>query len=321
MQRADISMVQALRAAACLLVVAYHTLQAGAGEAAIRAWPNGSAGVDLFFIISGYVMVVSTATLRRRPHPGRTFLRRRLRRIAPLYWLLTLGKLAVTTLAPAATPHTNPTAWNIVASLLFIPSRDAAGLVRPPLPVGWTLNFEFFFYALFALTLAWRVPPLALTPVLAAAALAGFFRTAAWPAPLMLANGMVLEFAAGMALATFPPRLPPRAALWLLPAAAALLLAVPLTGPWRFLTWGVPAAGLLAAARALEPSLGPRLPRALLAIGDASYAIYLVHPFLVPAIAPHGTLGALAAVPLSVAAGLLVHRYVDAPLQAGLVLR
>src|SRR5271168_1999681 len=202
--RAEIRMVQALRAAACLLVVIYHARLAAGGANTIRSWPNGAAGVDLFFVISGYVMVASSTELMARPDGWRVFLARRLRRIVPLYWLLTAAKLAVTELVPALTPHTRPTWWNVCASLAFIPARDAAGFIRPVLPVGWSLNFELFFYALFAVALALRLSPLWLTPVLAGVAAAGSFYTPTWPAPLILANGMVLEFAAGVALASVP---------------------------------------------------------------------------------------------------------------------
>jgi len=306
-------MVQALRAVACLLVVIYHARLAAGGSAAIRAWPNGAAGVDLFFVISGYVMVASSPGLAARPDGWRVFLVRRLRRIAPLYWLLTAAKLGVTAAAPGVTPHTWPTLWNVCASLAFIPARDAAGFIRPVLPVGWSLNFEFFFYALLAAALALRLSPLWLTPLLALVAAAGFFYMPAWPAPLVLANGMVLEFAAGMVLASITLRLPRRMAFVLLAGALALLLMLPQAGPWRFLVWGVPAAAVVGACLVLEPTLGARLPAWVLAVGDASYAIYLVHPFVVPALAAHGA--AVVSVPASVLAGLLVHWGFDARLQ------
>lgn len=318
--------MQALRAAACLMVVLYHTLQAAYGEACIVAWPNGSAGVDLFFVISGYVMAVSSRRLVARPGGWRTFLAHRARRIVPLYWLLTSAKLVVVLLLPWAAAHTRPTTWNTVASYLFIPARDATGLVRPVLPVGWSLNFEVFFYALFASVLAARRAPTWVVPVLVLAALVGFFRDPGWPAPLFLANGMVLEFAAGLALAGWVPRLPGEVAAGLLAGGFVALLMLPLAGPWRFLVWGLPCGCILVGALGLEKSVGVLLPRWALAVGDASYAIYLVHPFVVPVVA-HRVAGDLASVAMSVGAGVLAHRWLDRPMQrclaggAGLALR
>ena len=318
----EIRMVQALRAAACLMVTIYHTLQVAAGARAIAAWPNGSAGVDLFFVISGFVMLGSTRRLTVRPRAAWIFLRRRAARLVPLYWTLTCIKCAIATLAPGLAPHTRLTPWNLLASLLFIPARDLAGEVRPVLPVGWSLNFEVFFYMLFALALALHVRVWWVLPALAATAAAGFFRAESWPAPFYLANGMVLEFAAGMliwaaATHTYATR-PARAsapALALMTVGTVLLLTLPLAGQWRFLVWGAPAACILLGAVALESRFGAKLPGAVLAVGDASYAIYLVHPFIVPALAAHGWLGAAAAIPISIAAGLLVHTWFDAPVQ------
>lgn len=312
MQSGQVRVIQVLRAAACLLVVAYHA----ANAVYPSSWPNGAAGVDLFFVISGFVMVRSSRKLAGRQGGWRVFLWRRACRILPLYWLLTAGKLAISWIRPSLTSHTHPIAASILGSFLLFPVRDGGGDIRPVLPVGWTLEFEAFFYVLFAIALWRHWPPLAITPVLAAAALIGFWRNEDWPAPFLLANGLTLEFAFGLALASIPRLIPARAlAPAILLGSFIVLLAAPSCGPWRFLFWGMPAAGIVGSALALEDQFRARIPALLLTIGDASYAIYLVHPFVVPALAPHGVLPAVLSVPLSVAAGCAVHRCVDAPLQ------
>ena len=85
--------IQALRAVAALLVVLLHALETW-GERVDPAapgvnWENGASGVDIFFIISGFVMVISSQRLVDRPGAWRTFLQHRVIRIVPLYWLLT----------------------------------------------------------------------------------------------------------------------------------------------------------------------------------------------------------------------------------------
>ena len=253
-------------------------------------------------------MVTSSRRLVGTPHPARVFLARRALRIVPLYWLLTAVKLAVVLLAPAMALSTAPTTWNVVASFLFIPSRNALGVVRPVLPVGWTLEFEMLFYLLFAAALALRVRVMWVVVPLAGVAAAGFWRQAGWPAPCFLLNGMVLEFAGGMVLAALPVL--PRRRWGLAVAACGLvgLVVLPLAGPWRFMMWGGPAILVMAGVLALE---GAWVPAWMLAIGDASYAIYLVHPFVVPALG-------WGAVPVSVAAGLIVDRWLDKPLRSWL---
>ncbi len=327
--------LQALRAVACLLVVAYHALgtrdRAHGGGA--EPWPNGAAGVDLFFVISGYVMAVSARKLAGRRDPWRVFMARRLERIVPLYWLLTLAKAAITLAAPGMAPTTRLSGWNMAASLLFIPARDAAGIVRPVLPVGWTLNFEMLFYLVFAAALALRRPALGvLLAVLVPLGVAGFWRQDDWPAVLSLANGLVLELCAGVALAKLFGRIrrpsPGAAALLLVAGSLALLLAAP-AGPWRFLAWGGPALCVVAGTVGLEPWLKPRLPALVLRLGDASYAIYLSHVFLIPVLARGighaalaGTFGLATLVAASLvvcpAAGLALHRWVDEPMQTWL---
>src|SRR4051794_8508108 len=89
--------VQALRAIAALMVVAYHTFdmwgQRINAHAPAVAWSNGAAGVDIFFVVSGFVMVISSRRLADQPSAWLTFLKQRAIRIIPLYWLMTTLKL------------------------------------------------------------------------------------------------------------------------------------------------------------------------------------------------------------------------------------
>jgi len=313
---ADLKTIQALRAAACLLVVAYHAIEG--------SWLNGAAGVDLFFVISGLVMGLSSPPLM----DWRVFAFRRLRRLVPLYWGLTALKLAIGLALPATLAATRPGIWNIAASFLFIPARDGAGMVRPVLGVGWTLQFEMLFYAVFALALAVRRPPIRIVlPLLLPLAIAGFWRQPDWPAPLSLANGLVVEFCLGLLLAGWIPalsRMDRRAAWCLVLSGGTALLALPSCGAWRFLCWGVPAVCVVAGATGLEQSLRHRLPRPLLALGDASFAIYLLHPFLTPVLARiwhRGGFGGeagliVASLVICGTAGWLLHDQVDRRIQA-----
>lgn len=322
--------VQILRGVAALLVVVFHTgllvhdrfpvvgdhmlLEAGAG------------GVDVFFPISGFVIMVSGSGLVGREDGWRSFLWRRLVRIVPLYWAVTSLKLLAVTLDPGAALHTRLGTWHVIASYLFMFAPAGHGAQLPIVPVGWTLNFEMFFYAIFAATLAWRQPvlPRAVTLVVAAAVL-GPLLPEKW-GPLSVLNPLVLEFAAGMVIAGLTMsgrRLGRRTAALLLVAAFAVLIgsdALPMQveDHLRLLLWGVPGAAIVLAAVSLEPVLRRcrfRLPRL---IGDASYAIYLSHGFVLPLVGLLAvkcgltgwngaaiTLGA--AVIASIAAGVVAH--------------
>ncbi len=334
--------LQALRAFAALLVVAYHALEQWrdtrpvGGPRLGAAWPNGAAGVDLFFVISGVVMIAASARLAAQPDGWRVFLRRRVERVAPLYWLATTAKLALVLLAPALARHARPGWGTVLCSYLFLPAANEAGEVRPLLPVGWTLSFEMLFYLVFAAGLAVRPPGglrgvvlRVVLPVLGALSLLGLARASDWPAASVLADPLVLEFGAGAVLGLWLLRAPTPArhgvaAAWLLAAAAMLaLLALPAGTPWwRALDWGGPATLLVAALLAVERSARLRWPGWLLRLGDASYAIYLAHGFVLAALAalhlPAAWVLLVAALGVSSGTGLAVHRWVERPIAAWL---
>lgn len=322
--------LQALRAIACLMVVLYHALQLGLGEAAIAAWPNLSAGVDVFFVLSGFVMAQSCANGAAMPRAAADFLRARLLRILPLYWGLTLLKLALLAARPGLARHTHPTPWNILASLAFIPARDAHGAIRPVLAVGWTLNFEMAFYLMISATLACGLRPgRIMPPLLIGLSVIGLWRQPDWPAPASLLHGFLAEFAAGMLLhgawqGAARGRGIGLPAHWLGAAALLALLALPMGGALgaqaRPLLWGGPAALLLLACL-LHHAQHRHVPAALRVLGDASYAIYLLHGFVVPVITPaqHGPAGATAGLlallgaAISLPFGIMLDRHVERP--------
>ena len=136
--------IQYLRVFAALAVVVFHAAERTGGQFQI-----GAAGVDVFFVISGFIMWVMSA---RRPVTPFRFVVDRIQRIAPSYWIVTVVMIfgAIVGLFP----NMRLTASHIVGSFLFIPVRSPSnGEIWPILVQGWTLNFEMFFYAIFAITL------------------------------------------------------------------------------------------------------------------------------------------------------------------------
>lgn len=352
---AQIGSVQVLRGLAALAVVFSHTqqdmaaamLKSGGAFALSFLLPWG-AGVDLFFVISGFIMVYASQDLFGQRHAARDFLTRRLIRIAPLYWIFATLFLVVQIVTMKAGSKALVAPQDIIASYLFFPTDAFAdGFARPFFTLGWTLNYEMFFYVVFASLLifpraiaALGVVSLLTIGVLAGAAIAPqSVAIAFWTQPI------VLEFGLG-ALIAFAlvegARLPRSVALALIGGGVALLLrdflgsaAQPLdwiapNGFGRLLAWGVPAAmivtgcvlGRFSAARATLPA---RAMAAGVKLGDASYALYLIHPFVVvlmrKAMLASGTvstLGPWAAVAItlaaSVVAALIVHRWLEKPL-------
>jgi exopolysaccharide production protein ExoZ len=287
-RRQDLLGVQCLRAVAAFLVVAYHAVDQWTthvpGYLTGDYWPNGSAGVDIFFVISGLVMTISVQRNAGRLHPAWTFCRDRVIRIVPLYWVITTLKIIAVLAAPALAARTTLEPLYVLGSYALLPVHDATGVIRPVLPVGWTLSYEMFFYILVAAALLLRVPLGRICiPVLL------IFVAMAFVGPEDgFANTMAAEFLFGLAIGNTVPWLqslrPAIGATIGLIAFGLLLVAPVVDGLVRPLTWGVPAACIVAAVVSLEMSIRHHLPRWLLEAGNASYATYLTHGFVIPAV-------------------------------------
>ena len=201
--------IQLLRAFAALCVVAFHAqndasvVAARLGKAFTRseAFP-WLAGVDIFFVISGFIMVYASARLFGSAQGPRIFLAHRIARIVPLYWATTMLYLAVVLLAPALLNSEYLAPGFVTSSFLFIPAARPDGLVQPLYSLGWTLNYEMFFYALFAIAVAFPRQRAVAALIGALILIVGLGQTLA-PLPQPLAfwsDPIILEFAFGMAL-------------------------------------------------------------------------------------------------------------------------
>ena len=300
-------------------MVAFHALQ-GWGDG---FW-IGAAGVDVFFVISGFI--IWREALRPAATPG-VFFWRRLTRVAPAYWFATLAVGAIALVWPRFMPEVVVSPSHLLASLAFIPHADPLGRIFPVLPPGWTLDYEAGFYLMVSVAL---LAPARARLALALGALAlmslpGFVFT---PLYGLGANPMLLEFAAGVWLAHRADRgarIPPGAGLVFGGLGLALLALMEVTGfrdiLLRPLLWGLPAVMIVAGALAIEPVRALAPPPVLVRLGDASYAIYLCHlPAVGLALAALGAVPvwvfAPAAVLASVIAGLAFHHAIERPLIA-----
>lgn len=236
--------------------------------------------------------------------------------------------IAIAVFWPRLMPQVTLSARHVAMSFAFIQHTDPRGLPFPVLPPGWSLDFEAVFYGLFTLVL-FAPERFRFRLILSALSAVMLFGLIDPPAYELGANPMMLQFAAGVWLARRAQRgrtPSTRAGMLLSAGGVALLAAMWLTGfrsdLFRPLLWGVPAAMIVAGALALEPRFARRAPRALTALGNASYAIYLCHFVTVDLIAQAmGVLNPWIFVPIaalvSIAAGLAFHRLIERPLIAG----
>lgn len=210
-------------------------------------------------------------------------------RIVPMYWGLTIALFAVAFVAPSLLQNTRADWGELVLSLLFIPFEKSGGLVQPLLFLGWTLNYEMFFYALFALSLFIGSAHKRVAVMSGTLILLVLFGQIVRPASVVAAfytNPILLEFLYGVMIGAYylktknaPPRL--AVAVGAL-AVAALLLAVQFTvaPDWdRSLSWGIPAALIVLGSLILEAHGFVYRGKSLLLLGAASYMLYLTHPF------------------------------------------
>lgn len=349
----QIAAIQSLRALAALMVVVGHAqtaaavaaLKAGTGFTPLPLLPWG-AGVDLFFVISGFIMVVSSERLFGVSGGATTFAARRLKRIVPLYWLATSLYVAIQLLT-----HKKVGGGDVVASYLFWPwDVYGDGVLRPLYSLGWTLNYEMFFYAMFAaaIILSRRACVLVVSAVLVVGVVTGRLLPFAEGPLAFWTQPIVLEFALGMDLGLLwcgglRLGLMPRLSLAL--AGIALLVfdgmdAAHRAADWitpndflRVASWGLPAAMIVAAgALGRRRAEAPKGLAGTVALGDASYALYLVHPFVVGVAMRLWTMSGLAThagywpfiaagLAASIAVALAVHRWFEMPVARSLALR
>ncbi|QCX10590.1 hypothetical protein APS58_1727 [Paracidovorax citrulli] len=322
----NIKSLQILRALAATSVVYFH----------IKAEPVfGSFGVDIFFVLSGFLMAMIMAT----GEPATRFAVSRVSRIVPLYWILTTSVLLLAALKPELLNSTTANLGNYARSLLFIPYFKENGALHPMLAVGWTLNYEMFFYlcawlVLLARAKARHVQMISVAFLITAAYLAGKYASGTVAAEFF-GTSLVFEFILGMlAHAAYRKNILARfrkSHLFLAAAASYMAMAcleirevdVP-----RVLLFGVPSTLLVMCFIGCEETRfvqESKLSGVLVSIGDASYATYLSHYYVVEGVRkiahqkmdlidPYTPFGIAVILGLALGCGSMMYVFVDRPL-------
>lgn len=299
-----LSAVQALRFFAASVVVIYHaveaTLRHGGGEnkdTVLReiAW-LGNFGVDVFFVISGFIMIYAHFSDFGMAGASRRFLTTRFIRILPNYWLLT-GLATVTIFfAPQLSQYGREAdVWWIAASFFFIPYTSSSGISLPVLGLGWTLNYEMYFYMVFSIALFMprRKAMFVMTAFFILSIGFGYIVGRNGPLVSQATHWLLLEFLLGVYLGLafrHGLSIPNSAGVALIVGSCVLLalsVAFKANGSllpfMRFIFFGLAATCLVAAATLTPRSRVISFPRQILFLGDASYSLYLTHAFTLPA--------------------------------------
>ena len=325
--------IQYLRGIAAIMVVVFH-LKSSFERMGYAGPPAGlSSGVDIFFVISGFIMVLTTAGKNTSPL---TFWWRRLTRIAPLYWLVTAFMVSVTLIAPNAVQSSAYETWHVLASFLFIPaSHPVLHGFSPVIIQGWTLNYEIFFYFIFGISLLlpnrFQIPStLVIISLLVLSAL--IFPPPASSIRSFYASSIILEFGMGMILALLArpkgllSKLPSGLGLSLVALGFVVLALTEGDSIWRAVERGLPSMAIVAGVLILESKKPFSESRILHALGNASYSIYIIQGILTSALAQawrhanlDGGIGSLLAfsiidVALCAGGGFLCYAWIERPL-------
>ena len=280
---ARIRNLQALRIYAAIPVVLYHTKFSIAG---IR--PIGIFGVHMFFLLSGYIMASIC------DGDNAAFVRRRLIRIIPLYWTLTLALYTVAWKFPHLMNATQALPSELLKSLFFVPFAKSNGLYQPILFVGWTVNYEMFFYMMLSVAVLInkrRAALLGASIMITVMAICSLFAGRSAIARFY-SDSILLECVLGLATYYFvryaAKRLTPAMKPALLIVAISALIVLPSIEEFgilehipAILRYG-PASFVLIASVCLLAVIGADFKDGVIVLlGDASYVMYLTHAYVV----------------------------------------
>ncbi len=306
--------IQFLRFIAAALVVVAHGAIAPFGLPT-EFYNTGRFGVDVFFVISGFIIPYilfggSHTEISKVKLSGWAFFIRRLARIWPMYFIVTLLVLVCVYIVGSGWFKPNPdlafaySSAKLDMKLLFESLTFTHSFVAPTLNVGWTLQFEFMFYTIIAVLLIVGVKRLESFIISTAAImLISYFilNSAAkpyldWIAPVkLIGSSMMFEFLFGLVLyrihsaGVHLARIP---SIIILVISIPLLLVIQLNNLipglngqtfYRPVVWGCLAFLMVWAALSLEGIYSP--PKFFVLLGDASYSLYLIHWILLPWVA------------------------------------
>jgi exopolysaccharide production protein ExoZ len=337
--RTQLLSIQYLRGLAALSVLATHALQWPLAEINILLLKTGRLGVDVFFVISGFIITTIAGNGRFNP---KQFLIRRAFRIVPAYWAATLLVTILAVAMPTQFRTTVPTIEGLIKSLLFIPSLDPKA---PLLMLGWTLNFEAFFYVVFAslFFLGSEARTLALLGIFAILIGFGQFGSGLSYIETIYTSPSLVGFSFGTILAQayrhgFFERFGERLR-WAAVAALCILVAafylVDWGGGeeialWKHLLMSSAAMSIVLLGLAYEAASRVGHIKLFKYIGDISYSVYLFHIFSVGAIWAiskrlfdiHQPLPYLCTAVLVILVGLVsgfvCHRLIERPFMTGI---
>lgn len=296
--KSRIEVIQALRGIASLGVLLWHcsffVSPYGSGLGTLLFYPASTMAVDLFFVICGFVMVVSCYSSDGKTISPRLFFIKRAARIIPLYTVYTLTIVAM----EAASDRHN---WELlIRSLTFYPEHNAAypNIFSPSLIVGWSIQYEVYFYIAVFISLFFKenffrfLTFTSIATIVAPRILAGvpvfdpYYRQLEnFPILAIATNPLNFLFLAGMAIGLIYRSsftLPNKNWSILLSITATAILMTQYVFHWE-LSHGIHGVGTTTIIFLFTLTISSKdinffVPRALVFLGNISFSLYLSHP-------------------------------------------
>lgn len=299
MKNKNLQLIQALRGIASLLVVLFHTT-ANASEILKITFLSGffnfgSAGVDVFFVLSGFIITYTSLGSINKSKKFSTFIYRRFIRIFPTYWfIISLFLLAQILLPSFYRTHFSFDIKNIFFTYLLLPGHAMVN------GVSWTLSYELFFYLIFCFAFIIRSKKIAFAVailygfILILLPLLGYNYENENPWINLITFPMNVEFIMGVIAALIIVKLPQRFCLPFIVGGSLIFI---IDGVFsnadyhifsnsfnRVVLFGIPAFFVITGLVKYELNKKIIVPKMLLNLGEASYSLYLIHlPVIVAA--------------------------------------
>lgn len=297
-----LNLIQVYRGLAALLVLLHH------GDIIFKRELNkdflgdffrfGFAGVDFFFVLSGFIIFYIHQSDIGHPSKFKSFILKRFIRIYPLYWIILTSKLAASAFLGYGGDVRQPTFWDILKAFTLYPQEDGELLFTRFLGVSWTLSYEIFFYLVIGLLLLVK-PTKFLLPALTVWLVGSFINLTGaldniFNKSFMLNfifNERNLEFVLGGLAAYIVSRYEVKYEMILISVATFLLTLSAINSNYNLtqipfvICYGLPFTLLLVGSVAIENKRTLNIHQGLVLLGDSSYAIYLMHGFIISNIA------------------------------------
>jgi peptidoglycan/LPS O-acetylase OafA/YrhL len=299
-QKTNLELVQMLRGIASMFVVMFHatmnSVQILNLDFCFNFFLFGWAGVDVFFVLSGFIITYTTSRHITHTDQFLPFIRRRFVRIFPVYWIVIGLFLIVQLLLPSFYKTGYPfDILTLLSTFLLLPGHVVVN------GVSWTMSYELFFYLLFSLAFIISNNKLAF-------ALLALYAMLLVVLPFIIDTGgnvnegiklvtapINIEFFMGVLVAVMVHKIPAKISLLLIISGTLLFLLSAIlynngyaVAPGEFnrvVLFGLPSFLIIMGIVKYEALIKVRIHNVLLWLGEASYSLYLLHlPLLVAGI-------------------------------------